>query len=355
MLVYFANLISSTIFNFLSRKLKKIKNKASIIFGVIGLTIPILVCGLRYYVGTDFENYQIWFFQYLNAPISFSDKDFGFGIMIKTIQLFTQSPQILFIVSAVIINVFIMLFIKENTDFYDLGYFLFIALYFYYSSFNIMRQWIAMSIFLYALKFAYDRKIIKYLLCIAIASIFHKTALLTIPIYFIFQMKINIKNLAILICGLLVVVWQFENIITFIGSVLNMNITKYLLYFDNTTSTGSNGYAYVIIVLLLLCIIAFTYKKYIKENEQGKNQILILILAGIISLAGTNSMIFGRLQLYFIPIIIVVIPNILKLIPQRQRRVAYFLIVILGMLYMYRSLLINGGEPLPYQSIFSMK
>lgn len=355
MLVYFTNLITSTIFNFLSRKLKNIKNKSSKFFEIIGLTIPILVCGLRYNVGTDFENYQIWFFQYLNAPISFEDKDFGFGIMIKIIQLFTVNPQILFIISAIIINILIMLFIKENTDFYDLGYFLFIALYFYYSSFNIMRQWIAISIFLYSLKFIYNKKIIKYLICVALASVFHKTALLTIPIYFVFRMKINLKNLAILIGGLSVVVLQFENIITFAGQLLNLNIEKYLLYFDATSSAGSNGYAYAIMVVVLLCIILLTYKKYMNENKRGKEQILMLILAGIISLVGAGNMIFARLQFYFIPIIIVVIPNILKLIPQRQRQVAYFLVIILGMLYMYRSLLINGGDPLPYQSVFGIK
>lgn len=355
MLVYFANLITSTVFHFLSRKLKKFNRKTAIILGIIGLTIPILVCGLRYNVGTDFENYRIWFFQYLNSPISFEDKDFGFCIMIKFLQLLTTNPQILFITSAAIINILIMLFIKENTDFYDLGYFLFIALYFYYSSFNIMRQWIAIAIFLYSLKFAYNKQILKYFICVAISSVFHKTALLTIPVYFLFKMKTNSKNLTILIGVLSIVIWQFENIITVLGKVLNLNIEKYLLYFDDTSSVGSNGYAYVVMVLLLLCIILFTYKKYLRENERGKEQILMLILAGVISLAGATNMIFGRLQLYFIPIIIVVIPNILKLIPQRQRQVAYFLVIILGMLYMYRSLSINGGEPLPYQSIFGIR
>ena len=133
-----------------------------------------------------------------------------------------------------------------------------------------------------------------------------------------------------------------------------MNIEEYLMYFDANSSVGSNGYAYVIMVLLLLVIIMFTYKKYIQENAKGKEQVLMLILAGIVSLAGASSMIFGRLQLYFIPIIIVIIPNILKLVPKRQRRVAYFSIIILGMLYMYRSLSINGGQPLPYNSIFTM-
>jgi len=64
-------------------------------------------------------------------------------------------------------------------------------------------------------------------------------------------------------------------------------------------------------------------------------------------------MIFSRLQLYFIPYIVVVIPNILNVIVKNQRRVIYILIIALGLAYMCRALSINGGQPLPYQSILT--
>lgn len=355
MLVYYTNLIISTILNFFSRETIDKNKKVYRLFGFLGLLIPILVCGLRYNVGTDFKNYITWFMFYSDTNVNLSDKDYGFAFLIKILQLFTADPQILFIVSAIIINVLIMLFIKENTKMFDLGYFLFITLYFYFTSFNIMRQWIAISIFLFSLKFIYQKKLWKYLVCILIASTIHKTVLLTIPMYWILRIELKPKNISILAAVLIVVMSQFENVIVMIGNLLHMNLSKYLLYFGESDSFGSGGYAYGIMVLLVLIIVIITRKNYLEKIKYGKEQILLAIFACIVSFVGVKSMMFSRLQLYFIPVLIVTIPNLIELVPKRQKKVAYFIIIVLGMAYMYRSLSINGGEVLPYYSIFNYK
>ena len=150
MIVYILNLFISTILNFFARITKKKNIKASIIIGAFAILIPILVCGLRYNVGTDYISYQQWFSYYLSHKLSLKNDEIGFGVLIKVIQLVTLNPQFLFLIVAIIINILIMIFIRKHTEFFELGYFLFIALYFYYSSFNILRQWIAIAIFLYA-------------------------------------------------------------------------------------------------------------------------------------------------------------------------------------------------------------
>lgn len=354
MIVYILNLFISTILNFFSRITKKKNIKASIIIGAFAILIPILVCGLRYNVGTDYISYQQWFSYYLSHKLSLKNDEIGFGVLIKVIQLVTQNPQFLFLIVAIIINIVIMIFIRKHTEFFELGYFLFIVLYFYYSSFNILRQWIAIAIFLYAIRYIYNKNLKKYLLCIFVACTFHKTAIITIPMYFILNMKLNKKNIIIVSLTILMLYVGLDTILLKVNSIFNINTTKYLNYFNKDDTIGANGYAYSIITMMTLLIILFTKKQYLLKNEHGKEDIIMLVFMLEFSIMGINSMIFSRLQLYFLPYLVVIIPNILKVIIKKQRKFVYAVIMILGFAYMYRSLTINGGNPLPYQSILTI-
>lgn len=354
MIVYILNLFISTILNFFARITKKKNIKASIIIGAFAILIPILVCGLRYNVGTDYISYQQWFSYYLSHKLSLKNDEIGFGVLIKVIQLVTLNPQFLFLIVAIIINILIMIFIRKHTEFFELGYFLFIALYFYYSSFNILRQWIAIAIFLYAIRYIYNKNFKKYLLCIFIACTFHKTAIITIPMYFILNMKLNKKNIIIVSLTILMLYVGLDTILLKANSIFNINTTKYLNYFNKDDTIGAKGYAYSIITMMTLLIILFTKKQYLLKNEHGKEDIIMLVIMLAFSIMGINSMIFSRLQLYFLPYLVVIIPNILKVIIKKQRKFVYAVIMILGFAYMYRSLTINGGNPLPYQSILTI-
>lgn len=353
MIVYILNLFISTILNFFARITKKKNIKASIIIGAFAILIPILVCGLRYNVGTDYISYQQWFSYYLSHKLSLKNDEIGFGILIKGIQLFTQNSQFLFLSVAIIINILVINFIRKHTDYFELGYFLFISLYFYYSSFNILRQWIAIAIFLYAIRYIYNKDLKKYLFCIFIACTFHKTAIITIPMYFILNMKLNKKNIIIVSLTILMLYVGLDTILLKANSIFNINTTKYLNYFNKDDTIGANGYAYSIITMMTLLIILFTKKQYLLKNEHGKEDIIMLVFMLAFSIMGINSMIFSRLQLYFLPYLAVIIPNMLKVVIENQRKFIYVIVIILGIAYMYRSLTINGGQILPYQSILT--
>ncbi len=354
MIVYILNLFISTILNFFSRIMKNKYIKISAIIGGLAMMLPIFICGLRYNVGTDFENYQQWFNYYLSNKISLKSEEIGFGILIKLIQLFTRNPQFLFLTVAAIINILIILFIRKHTKYFELGYFLFVALYFYYSTFNILRQWIAIAIFLYAIKYIYSRNIKKYLIFIFIACTFHKTAIIAIPIYFILNMKLNKKNIIIILLMILILYFGLDIILLRVSTIFNINTAKYLNYFNKDDTIGANGYAYSSITMIALIIISITKKQYLLNNSHGKEDITMLILMLAFSIMGINSLIFSRLQLYFLPYLTVIIPNMLKIITKSQRKFVYVIIVILGFTYMYRALTINGGNPLPYQSVLTV-
>ncbi|WP_186667716.1 EpsG family protein [Sporosarcina sp. BP05] len=352
MLVYTINLIYTTIANYLSRI---ITNKIiSTVLSVSALFCAVLVAGLRYGVGTDYHAYEQWFSYYLSNSVRFDEyQDIGFALMVVTLQLFTDNPQSLFLVSALITISLVIKFIKNNTDIYDLGFFLFITLYLYYSGFNIMRQWIAISIFLYSLKYAFDKKYYKYILFVLLASSFHTSALLMLPLYFILNFKINKKNISILIIISSLLAFFFEELIVNLAKLLPfLNLSKYTLYFDSIYATsGGGGWAYSVILIGTFILMYLNGSKYKSNIKYGNQHFSLMIFAAVFSLFAPYNMIFSRIQLFLMPIAIVCLPNLVKIQTPKQRVLMSFLIITLGLLYMYRALIINGGEPLPYDNI----
>ena len=350
MIIYYANLITTTVLNYSS---KLIENKyVKRILQIIAIAIPSIIAGIRYNVGTDFNSYVEWFNMFLTLPLDFSKLNIGYNILIKIIQLFTSNPQLLFLVEAIIINTLIFLFIKDNTSRYELGYFLFFALYFYYSSLNITRQWIAIAISLYSLKYAFDAKIWKFLATVLVGMSFHITSVIMIPVYFLFKIKLKKKSIIILTICILTFIIVMNTFGVYIATKLELP-QKYIDYLKFDSSLDSGGYAYLIFTAVTLFAIWKNYSKYIEKNEYGEHQIKVLIITFIVTALSINSMIFNRLQLYFIPMLMVCIPNIVNTISERKKQKAVIVaIILIGTIYMTRSLLINGGEPLPYTTIF---
>lgn len=352
MFIYTLNLLISTILNYVSRKIKN--QKIAFFFSALAILIVSVVAGIRYGVGTDFFEYVVWFNIYSYGSISLTDSNIGFTIMIKIIQLFTDNSQWLFFICAIIINAGMMNFIKKNTDLYDLGFFLFITLYLYYSSLNIMRQWISIVIFLYALKYAFDKKLTKYVLTVLLSASFHSSAFLMLPLYFLLDLKVNIKNMLIVITSTFIVGIQFERIIFSIAKrVPFLNASSYIRYFDGRfAESGGGGWAYSIILILAFILMIIYKKSYAKFIQNADNHFVLMGIAIVSSLFSPINMIYSRIQLYLIPIVLVTLPNIIKIQRPKERILFYIIIVVFGLLYMYRSLLINGGQPLPYRTIF---
>ena len=68
---------------------------------------------------------------------------------------------------------------------------------------NVMRQMMVAFAFLWASKFIYEKKIIKYLLFIFIASFMHKSVLMLLPIYFL-PRNLNIYKHRIILIAILI-------------------------------------------------------------------------------------------------------------------------------------------------------
>lgn len=142
------------------------------------------VFGCRWNVGVDYPHYL---YSYLygtekNTELLFglarnwmSNNDFHFSLFFA-LWAFIQ------------ISLLYYAFRKYRYLFPYIAFYLIVG-YAYMSMMNTIRQQVAACIFMVALQFVDEKKLIKYLVCVFIAFLFHKSALLLLIVYPVFQYK----------------------------------------------------------------------------------------------------------------------------------------------------------------------
>lgn len=177
-----------------------------------------------------------------------------------------------------LINLILLLnFFKQRTNNIPLG----LTLYFVFGgveiSTNLLRNSISIMLFLNALPYLKNRKIIPYFSLCLLGASFHSSALIYLPLYFFFHKKLNkwIFLVVIIICNLI-----FLLKISVVLSVVNIigldqqfaeKLKAYTELFNKATPL-SIGY----IERLFTSILVFTYYKKIQSEEFTKDGAIII-------------------------------------------------------------------------------
>jgi hypothetical protein len=88
--------------------------------------------------------------------------------------------------------------ISTQTNNYLFATLIFLGLYFFYT-FTYLRQVMAVAILWNSTKYIVDRKLIKFLLCVALAASFHNSALLFFPVYWLCNRRYSITLILIVL------------------------------------------------------------------------------------------------------------------------------------------------------------
>ena len=293
-----------TLFMFYCARKASVYNKFS--YMVIGLVAYSIIMGLRYGVGTDFFSYQNMYDGTLNGFEV--EKEPGFVAIIKfattigfgnSFCLFTYAfIQLFFIFKAfsayksVFPYMVITFMLSEEWLMYA----------------NVIRHMIAFSIFVYALKFIINRNLIKYLLAIFIACLFHKSAAVLLAIYPIYLIRPTFFNKRaiqiVLLCGSLVMmnlnfiqefIAYFDKLIVLLGYG-----DKYLMD-DRMDMEVSIGLGFLVEICIAMSIIFLSPKIKQYYNSSLLNISYDLFFIGLlIKYSFIGSMLIQRMNLFFL-------------------------------------------------------
>lgn len=186
----------------------------------------------------------------------------------------------------------------------------FITTSYYTQQANLVRQMMTVSIFLFSTKYILERKAIKYFALIFIASLFHASSLLLLPLYFFANLKYP-KYILLAILSFSI----FLNFDTaqfgFIEYLQTWKVFYYDFYLTSEEGVGANTGINWIVNVILILFLAFENRDW--KKDPGYSMILNLFFIGVVILNfRVVSDWFFRISLYFTIAYIVLVPVIVN-------------------------------------------
>lgn len=319
----------------------------------MSLSVLILLSGFRFYVGTDYPSY-VNMFRYININNIFNLKEIGY----LTINLIPKrlgfNVQIVFLLSSLITLLFIYYGIKNQTNYYFWAWFFYLSFGFYMQSMNSVRQSIAVAIFFYAIKYIKNNNLTKFLIFVFIASLFHMSVFIAVPIYFISKVKIP-KFFMLLSIIVFFIGNQLNIFIDFIKKVALLIGGRYGNYVRLGYDYESDGTGLMRLFFLLVVIFLIIHRE--KLIKKSKVNLLYLNIAFIYVL---GDLFFGdynmalRLLLYFRIFLILLLPEMLYIFKKEQRAFVKVSFVLLFTLVFIKSIYVSNFVPYDFNlDIFS--
>jgi transmembrane protein EpsG len=331
-------------------------------FITISLLIPILVGGLRYGVGTDFFIYSSIFNdaigQSMAEYLTEGPTEIGFYILSVASHIITNDETLLFqLFSTITVLFFYFGLRKYKIKHKPIVYFLFLLTIFP-GSFNIMRQIAAASICFYAFTFILDKRILKFIYWIIIATAMHTSALITAPLYLmsLYSTKIrkgirasSFTNLVKSLIPSLILLITLPSLFILINTVDLFG--RYVSYEDVDLYGANNTFYLKLLILIGLFIV-------VKQIVKTRIDLALLSLTSVdvvLSILGFIAAPIKRIAMYFSVFPLLLLPKYIDIFSDRFGKfTSYSLIVAYGVIFFIISFYVLGqADILPYRTIFN--
>ncbi len=342
-MIYFVYLLVLLVFLYIERRSGE---KASrIIRGIIPILYALLI-GLRgRHVGVDTHTYYDHFYTYGQWGCNFIEP--GFDWLNRMIYAWGGNANIFFLANAFITCFFFYLALNRLKGAkYSIA-----ALCIYLLSYSFLvngiRQGIAISIFIYAYQFIEKKKILIYCLLILLASRFHASSLILLPLYFLNYLSLSNKAV------ILIYMASFIGIIADVSSYLpELEIGgRNYSYAQDYPSSDASALGFIVTTALNIFILALMLKN---GSFQKMKVLAYLVLLGFVfKNLGFGSPIIGRVTIYFTWFVYLLYPYILIGPGHRplfkSTQVTVFLVIAINSAVWINALLSSANRLTPYK------
>ena len=351
-LIYASTIALTVLFAWLYERKADTKIKKIILFFTI-IVVPLIVSTFRYKVGIDFDNYREYYDIILrryragqNMPPQFET---GFVVLnLLSYMIFNNAQGAFFFMSLLFICFFMGGIIKFK-DKISLPISTLVFMTFFYSAFfNGSRQLLAVAIVFFGLSYLLDKKYIKYILLLILASLFHKTALIAILFCFLIPKSNEDIDYSDRIFNILVILFIisfpfFKNLLQYVCSFFNL----YASYFQ---IPGDASVKFLLYVIPPLSVLIYFRRKIIDNDYQNLFWIRLMILQIPIQFMGYYVKYLDRLSLYVSIAQIFIMSALCKIVDEKYRSVVRWLVVVWYIFYyVVVYIFLNGNGVYPYR------
>lgn len=359
-LVFFISILSVLYPNYKVNNEERLPN---IFFTTIILIAFILLYTYRWCNGTDFYNYYLDFMKmkYMTYQNVLETRDLFFTFL--TYYMYKAFPDN-FIIYNMLLGIItylpIMIIMRKYSKNFIVSILLYIFMMLYFLPYNTVRQGIACSICFYASRYLMEEKIEykKFLIWSFIASMFHTTALMFIPIGILSKRRFLKKEIIIAVFILLIIALNLDKIwvylikfLRIIGQTKIANDYQYALI-----EAGGVSYIRILVMfipVILSCICHRSIKSKFNDNRIDVLMNLSLFSA-VFMIFALKFSVLARISQYFEIYNILLYTYILRVFEDKARRVITYVIMVSYFLYMC-ILIPNGGNLVPYQYYYNFE
>lgn len=311
------------------------------LYYVVGAALAIF-SGLRDNIGVDYESYANSFSE-IRQGVNLRDfEPLNMGI-INFVNLLGGGDYLIFLSYSIITLSGVLYFSKRTSNSKELSVFIFMTLsIFYFSTFNLMRQWAAISMILFSITSLIDKKYYRMVAFIALASMFHLSALMMVVIPF----------LTIRFSKKWVLVMMLSSVLLAEFAFLVIEQLPYIHYLNEvfrSDRTGSLPMFLSYILFLILMLLKMGYFNIDKQLARHELVILNMCLLSIFVLLigflmGLDFQTTMRANAYFTIQVIILLPWLLKEFDRFSQYIVYpFCILALSGIY-WGTLIFRGED-----------
>ena len=296
----------------------------------------ILVCRDKS-IGRDLLNYEYYFKSISKTSFSkILEYDLGvlYVLLYWIVSRINDSYQFFLAVVALITILPIAAFYcKDRTDSF-LKIVLFMNMSTFIMIFSGLRQSIAISLGIIAMKFVREKKLLKFLIIVLVAMGVHHTGFMILMLYPLYHVAFKRKHLIVIVPSFLVVFAFNKPIFTYVTSVLSMIFGD--KYDTDISSTGAYTILILFVLFSTLCFIVPDESKMDRETLGLRNILLVATFLQCFAPVHTLSM---RMNYYFIIFIPVAVSKVLQCAKKDSMDIAWaakrVLVVFFMCYYLY--------------------
>lgn len=338
----------------LSAFISKIDLPNNLLKLIILIIPPVFLATFRYNVGYDYGSYILGYENFINIPFDYIFSEFrpgapiAFYLVSKIATIFDSDRVFLMVLSLFALIPSLTYIINEwdNKEILSLIIFAFLFGPFIFS-FSACKQGIALSFLVFSLKYVYDRKIINFFICVAIAVLFHSSSIVFSFVYFFINRnnKVTTFKRFLIVAGCMLAIVNLQLIL---GNMWGGMYEGYAL--NEVEGQNRTFWLYSSISLLFLCF----RKRLIQIDKRNELLIMMMLVGAICQYLGFFNAFSKRIGEYFLIAQVFLLPQLVYIFSNKANRIIKIMIYIyiVTMFILMNPIAPSGMGFIPYQFKF---
>ena len=279
------------------------------------------------------------------------DNELGYRVAEKLLSYVIKDPQLYLAVHAcATITPIAYLYYKES-ELPLLALTMFMVLPVFHMAFTGLRQMVAIAMAVpvyYAVK---EKKLVRFLILIAIAYLFHQSAFILLLLYPIYHLSAKVASLAVILPSL-AFVYLYNSVLY--RWLMRLVPERFVERYNDVWDTGGNSVLVMFVLMVVLCFFLVRKENLDKETTGLRN---ILVLSALLQCFAPINGFAMRINYFFIVFVPIAVSRIINQTDEDKKPFAVVACIVLIAFFLFNFFYKgfkgqDGFLIFPYKTIF---